>query len=81
MAKSNVAPLTIANLANLEKQLNSNSKQIKRRASRKTLSRQQSAMTSEFDNDMDDDDDDDVRSRRTSTRQGRDRCKTINLLF
>ena len=80
MAKSNVAPLTIANLANLEKQLNSNSKQIKRRASRKTLSRQQSAMTSEFDNDMDDDDDD-VRSRRTSTRQGRDRCKTINLLF
>jgi hypothetical protein len=72
MAKSDVAPLTIANLAMLERQLNNN-KVVKRRASRKTLSRQ-SAMTSEVDMD---DDDDDVRSRRTSTRQGRDSCKIL----
>ena len=53
MSKSNVAPLTIANLAMLERQLNGSSKTIKRRASRRTMSRT-SAMTSDLDDDMDD---------------------------
>ena len=53
MSKSNVAPLTIANLAMLERQLNSNSKSVKRRASRRTMSRQ-SAMTSDLDDSIDD---------------------------
>lgn len=57
MSKSNVAPLTIANLAMLERQLTGTSKTIKRRASRLTMSRT-SAMTSDLDDDMDNDDDD-----------------------
>ena len=75
MAKSNVAPLTIANLAMLEKQMNTSSKKaIRRRASRLSLSKQ-SEMASEPGNDSDDED---VKSRRTSNRQGRDSCKIIN---
>ena len=72
MSKNNVAPLTIANLAMLERQLNKSSKTFKRRESRKTLSRQQSRITSEVD-----DDDDDVKSQETSTKQSRDRCKIL----
>ena len=74
MAKSNVAPLTIANLAMLERQLNTSNKTIKRRASRRSLSKQ-SELASKPENDTDEED---VKSRRTSTRQGRDSCKTMN---
>lgn len=73
MSRSNVAPLTISNLAMLEKQLNRDKKVLKKKASRRTLSRTESAMASGLDDDSDDGD----KSRGASTRKGRENCKIL----